>query len=113
MKLLFDQNISYRIVAKLQPFFEQCKQVTQVGLANSTDAEIWQYAYNKGYAIVTFDADFYDISLLNGHPPKIIWIRTGNMPTAELAEMLIEQKDDMASFLENEGLACLELVLKG
>ncbi|MFP4557258.1 MAG: DUF5615 family PIN-like protein [Bacteroidales bacterium] len=110
MRLLFDQNISYRIVAKLQPFFEQCKQVTQVGLANSTDLEIWQYAFNQGYAIVTFDADFFDISLLNGHPPKIIWIRTGNKPTAQLAEMLIAQKEDIESFIASSELACLEIV---
>jgi predicted nuclease of predicted toxin-antitoxin system len=109
MKLLFDQNISYRIVAKLQPFFEQCKQVTQVGLANSTDIDIWQYAFNNGFTIVTFDADFYDISLLNGYPPKIIWIRTGNMPTAKLADMLIAQKDEIVSFAGNQELACLEI----
>ena len=80
-----------------------------MGLANSTDIEIWKYAYDKDFSIVTVDADFYDISLLNGHPPKIIWIRTGNMPTAQLAEMLIEQKDNIANFIASKELACMEI----
>ncbi|MFN3999001.1 DUF5615 family PIN-like protein [Algoriphagus sp.] len=35
----------------------------------------------NGYSIVTFDSDFFDLSLIKGHPPKIIWIRTGNLTT--------------------------------
>lgn len=102
MKLLFDQNISYRIVNKFNKFFDDCKQVTSIGLANCTDIEIWKYAHDNGYAIVTFDADFYEISLLNGCPPKIIWLRTGNMPTNTPAELLIEKRELILYFLNSE-----------
>jgi predicted nuclease of predicted toxin-antitoxin system len=45
MKLLFDENISYRIVKKLatQPF--SCLHVSRTGLGISpTDIDIWQFA---------------------------------------------------------------------
>jgi predicted nuclease of predicted toxin-antitoxin system len=51
---------------------------------DATDNEIWEYARKNNYAIITFDADFYDISIINGHPPKIVWLRTGNISTNEI-----------------------------
>jgi predicted nuclease of predicted toxin-antitoxin system len=71
MKLLFDQNISFRIISKLNDVFPDAKQVRELGLENSTDSEIWEYAKSKDYSIVTFDADFYDMSNLYGHPQEL------------------------------------------
>lgn len=80
MKLLFDQNISFRIVKKLEDVFPEAKQVAQLNLYNSSDIEIWNFAKENDFAIVTFDSDFIDISTLKGHPPKIVWLRYGNIP---------------------------------
>ena len=115
MKLLFDQNISYRLVNQIQVAFPSCGQVRELGLENATDIEIWEYAKENEYAIVTFDADFYEISQYRGHPPKIIWIRTGNITMKNLAVMLTERKDEINNFLEREEygeLACLEITQK-
>jgi predicted nuclease of predicted toxin-antitoxin system len=112
MKLLFDQNISFRIVNKLKEFFPDCKHVSDGGLKNREDPDIWLFAHDHDYVIVTFDSDFYDISLLNGSPPKIIWIRTGNLSTNEIIELLKENKDTIYDFLkrpEHAELACLEI----
>ena len=65
-----------------------------------------------GYTIVTFDADFYDISLVKGVPPKIIWLRTGNTQTSNIAEILESNADVIKEFIsgkEYEELGCLEL----
>ena len=116
MKLLFDQNISYRLVNQIEGAFPSCGQVRELGFENSTDNEIWEYAKENEYAIVTFDADFYEISQYRGHPPKIIWIWTGNITTKNLAGIFIERKDEINNFLENEEyseLACLEITQKG
>lgn len=78
MKLLFDQNISFRILKKIEKDFPEARQVRSIQLENKTDFEIWNYCKENNFSIVTFDADFFDISLLKGHPPKIIWIRSGN-----------------------------------
>ncbi len=111
-KLLFDQNISHRIVDKLPDNFTECKQVCHVGLNDCDDNEIWHYALSENYTIVTFDSDFFEISLINGCPPKIIWLRTGNLSTNEILQKLITNSDSINVFLNNPELsetACLEI----
>ena len=112
MKLLFDQNISFRITKKVIDHFPNCMHVSDCGLNDSEDLDIWDYAKSNNYSIVTFDSDFYDISLIMGHPAKIIWIRTGNLTTAEIAELLYQRKIDIEHFLYNEAysdLSCIEI----
>ena len=70
MKLLFDQNISHKAVKGLKGLFPEARQVRELGLENVSDREIWNFAKNSNYSIVTFDADFYDLVTLFGHPPK-------------------------------------------
>ena len=64
MRLLFDQNISFRIVNNLNDYFPDCKHVLQVGLKDRDDPDILIYARND-YFIVTFDSDFNVISFVN------------------------------------------------
>jgi len=112
MKLLFDQNISFRITKKVIDHFPNCMHVSDCGLNDSEDLDIWDYAKSNNYSIVTFDSDFYDISLIMGHPPKISWIRTGNLTTAEIAGILCLRKADIDSFLVEkiyEELSCIEI----
>lgn len=112
MRLLFDQNISYKIVNKLVDIYPDCKHISQLGLYNSNDSDIWVYAHDNNYVIVTFDSDFYDISLLSGCPPKIIWIRTGNLTTNEIAGLLRANKENISQFLNSPEfveMACLEI----
>ena len=112
MKLLFDQNISFRIISKLNTAFSKCSQVRELGLENATDIEIWKYAKTNNYSIVTFDADFYDISNLLGHPPRIIWLRTGNRKTLDLANLLNSKSKIIEDFLKDPSykeIACIEI----
>jgi len=114
MKLLFDQNISFRLKNKIQSIFPDCKHVSDCELRDSEDRDIWQYAKQNEFAIVTFDSDFFDISLINGHPPKIIWIRTNNLTTNDLAKLMLKNSTLIKSFLENikeQELACMEIDL--
>ncbi|RZJ71905.1 DUF5615 family PIN-like protein [Flavobacterium sp.] len=114
MKLLFDQNISFRIVRLLKDHFSDCKHVSDVKLQNSKDFEIWQFAEKENFTIVTFDPDFYDLSMVRGFPPKIIWLRMGNILTAELADLMIKNKlaiEDFLALSESE-IACLEIDTK-
>ncbi len=112
MNLLFDQNISFRILQPIEPFFPGAEHVREMGLENSTDLQIWEYAKQHHLAIVTFDADFYDFSFLWGPPPKIIWLRTGNKSTKDITNLLISKADLITSFLSDPSMrevACLEL----
>lgn len=112
MKLLFDENISYRIVKKLELDFPGSVQVKRLGLESIEDMSIWNYAKKNEFTIVTFDADFVDIAAIKGHPPKIIWLRTGNTTTNAIAELLRHRKPEIEMFIQSEAyteLACLEI----
>jgi predicted nuclease of predicted toxin-antitoxin system len=112
MKLLFDQNISFRIIKKIIKDFPDSKHVSDVGLAGAEDSEIWQYARKEGFVIVTFDSDYYDMALILGCPPKVIWLRTGNLPTHLVAELLLLNTNAIKDFIsspELEEKACFEI----
>lgn len=112
MKLLFDQNISFRLINKIITLFPEAKQVRQLGIENYSDIEIWEYAKQNDYSIITFDADFLDISSLKGHPPKIIWLRFGNTSTDMLAEILTAKYEIIKEFIisgQYSEFACLEI----
>ena len=108
MKLLFDQNISFRLVRKIIDVFPDSKQVRELGLEDSSDSEIFDYAKNNEFIIVTFDADFCGISVLKGFPPKIIWIRTGNIATNSI-ELLLKKNSNLILEFIKEDFACLEI----
>jgi len=109
MKLLFDQNISFRVLRLLPDSFSDCCHVRSVGLNDCNDAKIWQFAKQNGFTVVTFDADFFDISIIRGFPPKIVWFRTGNLTTSEIAERIILNYSAIASFIDSPDQNCLEI----
>ncbi|MDB9519411.1 DUF5615 family PIN-like protein [Roseofilum reptotaenium CS-1145] len=90
--LLFDQNISPRLVDRLADIYPNSIHVDRLGLASVPDREVWDYAGQHNYLIVTKDADFSELSILLGFPPKVIWIRRGNCSTRDLEELLREKE---------------------
>lgn len=70
MKLLFDQNLSHRLIESLQKEYPDSRHVREVGLQEASDAVVWQYAAQQGFAIVTKDADFHQRSFLSVTRPK-------------------------------------------
>ncbi len=112
MKLLFDQNISFRILRKVEKYFPESKQVSDLRVSNISDLGLWEFAKKNDFSIVTFDSDFFDISNLYGHPPKIIWLRTGNRRTEQIAELLIQRLEVITDFLSNSNydeISCMEV----
>jgi predicted nuclease of predicted toxin-antitoxin system len=65
-RLLLDANLSYRLVPALAAQFHGILHVSRVGLAQADDDAIWRYAKANDLAIVTFDSDFYDMTLVRG-----------------------------------------------
>ena len=93
MKLLFDQNLSYRIAENLVAIYPGSAHVRLLGLDQADDETIWNYARDNGYAIISKDADFHQRSFVRGFPPKVIWVRCGNSPTVQIGNLL---KDNYA-----------------
>jgi predicted nuclease of predicted toxin-antitoxin system len=81
-------------------------------LEDKTDREIWNYAKENNFSIVTFDSDFFDLSNLLGIPPKIIWLRFGNRNTKKLTDLLTQNSSLIKDFLTSQtfkDFSCLEL----
>jgi predicted nuclease of predicted toxin-antitoxin system len=112
VKLLFDQNISFRILSKIRELYPNAHQVRELQLENKSDIEIWNFAKSQQFNIETFDADFFEIANLKGHLPKIIWLRFGNTTTTNIAQVLCDKYQIIRDFIENPDyseLACLEI----
>jgi predicted nuclease of predicted toxin-antitoxin system len=107
LKLLFDQNLSPRLIQLLDVFFPNSRHVRDVGLASSSDDEVWKYAIEQQYTIVSKDSDFHQRSLLEGFPPKIVWIRRGNCSTSDIVKVMIESSEAISDFFEDEIAAFL------
>ncbi len=103
MKLLLDENLSHRIVARLAEAFPGTASVHQVELrSQSDDTVIWPYAAEQGFTIVSKDEDFRRLSLLRGHPPKVIWLVAGNAGTNQVADLLLRNKNRINDFLDDQ-----------
>lgn len=109
MKLLLDQNLSHRLCRLLADIFPETDQVKAAGLDRASDDAIWGFARQAGFAIVTLDSDFADIAALRGPPPKVVWLRCGNQPTATIAHLLRDRVPLLTAFEHDPEAACLEL----
>ena len=109
MKLLFDQNLSFKLCARLSDLFPDSKPVRQLGLDRSDDRVVWQHAKDNDFMLVTQDSDFAGMAAHYGHPPKVIWLRCGNQPIAAVEALLRRHAKNIAEFDQNITAACLEI----
>lgn len=75
MKLLFDQNLSPKLANRLADLFPDSSHVQSGGLDCASDERVWEYALRNGFAIVSKDEDYNNLSVLRGSPPKVIWLQ--------------------------------------
>ncbi|ELS33574.1 MAG: DUF5615 family PIN-like protein [Pseudanabaena sp.] len=95
MKLLFDHNLSPRLVNRLANLFPESTHVYTLGMGQEDDLNIWKYALSNDFTIVTRDSDYNELLVLKGFPPKVIWIRRGNCSTNEIETMLRSHIEDI------------------
>jgi predicted nuclease of predicted toxin-antitoxin system len=110
MKLLLDANISWRLLSLISEHFPNSVHVEKTALNKpAKDSEIWNFALQYDYIIVTNDEDFYELSVYKGYPPKIIILRKGNMSTPYLSKVLLDHKAEIVRFAESADLGILEI----
>ena len=111
MKLLLDQNISFRVISLILSAFPKASHVKSLGLVDASDSDIWNYALKNEFTIITFDSDFVDLATLKGTPPKIIWLRFGNSTNLKIANKLISNAEIIREFVSDKksGIAFLEI----
>ena len=109
MKLLFDENLSRKLVGKLAALFPGSTHVALEGLGGASDQKIWEFAKTQDFIIVTADADFYELVTTYGPPPKVIWLRSWQYPTGVAEQLLRSNAVRISEFVENpeQGLLIL------
>ena len=110
MRLLLDANLSWRLTTVLSEHFGECIHVNKTDLPKpAKDSEIWNYARENGYTIVTQDSDFLSFFEAKGFPPKIILLRVGNIDRKTAEEILLQTKSHIIG-LENGDYGLLEIL---
>ncbi len=109
MKLLFDENISWRIKYLISENFSDILHVTQIASNPLTDKQIYEYAKNNNYTILTFDSDFINFVTLYGFPPKIIQLKCGNNRTEIIANKIINHLEQINLFINDGNIGFLEI----
>ena len=109
MKLLFDQNLSPKLVHHLADLFPGSSHVQSVGLDCASDEQVWQHARLNGFAIVTKDVDYNNMSVVRGCPPKVIWLLLGNCTTAQVEAVFRARFTDVAAFEKDPSVGTLVL----
>jgi predicted nuclease of predicted toxin-antitoxin system len=109
LRLLFDQNLSFRLVRLLDDLYPDSVHVRDVSLREAGDAELWRHAAEHGLTIVSKDSDFHLMSTMYGPPPKVVWLRIGNGPAAAAADLLRQHYGTMEQFHADSEAAFLAL----
>lgn len=114
MKLLLDANLSWRILPVLQKHFDKCYHVDRIEELKvpATDNDIWDYAKAHNLIIITNDEDFVDLVNVNGFPPKIVLLRTGNQSRLFLCNLLIQRKSEIGLLHTSTETGLLEIITK-
>lgn len=102
MKLLFDHNLSPKLVRNLADLFPDSSHLFLLNLDESDDTIVFDFARQNNFTIVTKDADFNDLGLVRGFPPKIIWMRRGNCSTGEIEKILRNHFADISEFYQSK-----------
>lgn len=69
-----------------------------------SDGQLWLHARQHDRIIVTKDADFFDRLSLEGSPPKVVWVRLGNLRRAALEAEVLRQWPAVLNLLESANL---------
>ena len=109
MKLLFDQNLSFRLVSEVADLFPDSLHVRDIGLHAALDEQVWNVAKQRGLTVVSKDAEFHQRSLLFGAPPKVIWISLGTCSTSTAVELLRNRRPEILAFERETDAAFLAL----
>lgn len=109
MKLLFDNNLSFRLVSRLSDVFPGAEHVAALGLDQADDGRVWEEARQQGFTLVTKDADFNEFAVMYGPPPQVVWLRIGNGSTSDVERFLRGHAKAIGAFVEDPTAGILVL----
>ncbi len=105
MKYLIDENLPDCLSAWSSTEFLHVTKISK----SIPDTDIWKFALNNDFIILTKDTDFHERILYKNPPPKVILFRLGNTSISYLEAFL---KIHWKEILEQINLAKLVVVFK-
>jgi predicted nuclease of predicted toxin-antitoxin system len=99
--LLLDENLSERLLPFLLDNFPGSQHIRQQGLGGAPDREIWDYALENDFMLVTKDEDFIRLSISLGHPPKVVCMAIGNANNETTAAVLLQSIEVISQLAVN------------
>ena len=109
IQLLFDQNLSPRLVNRLADLYPNSNHLFNLSLDTAEDSIVWQYARENNFIVVTKDADFSELISIRGFPPKVVWIRLGNCKTNDVENIIRLHSQEIKQFSLDNNLGILIL----
>ena len=109
MKLLFDENLSRKLVVRLAELYPESAHVAEADLLESPDREIGEFAKAGNFVIVSTDSDFYELATTIGPPPKVVWLRRWTHPTRDAERVLRREAVRITEFVADPELGVLVL----
>jgi len=104
-RLLIDENLPFTLVRLLDT---DCLHVSEIA-AQASDSLLWKTARENNWIVLTRDTDFFDRLLVHGAPPKVVWVRLGNIRKNALIELLIKRWPVVQQLLEANDLVEIHL----
>ncbi len=103
MRLLFDANLSPKLVVRLADLFPGCVHAFDTDLARfASDEKVWDFARANQLTIVTADRDFLALSQLRGAPPKVVRIENCRHRTRDIELLLRRNAIRIADFAASD-----------
>jgi predicted nuclease of predicted toxin-antitoxin system len=109
VKLLFDENLSRKLVVRLAVLYPESAHVADAGLLESPDRGVWEFARAGNFVIVSADSDFYELATTIGPPPKVVWLRRWTHPTRDAERTLRRAAIRITEFAADPELGVLVL----
>jgi predicted nuclease of predicted toxin-antitoxin system len=100
IRILIDENLPATLAAKLDCL---CMHATDLG-EQSTDKQLWDHARRENWTLLTKDSDFFEQLAIQGAPPKVIWLRTGNLRRTDLENLVIKRCPQITALLSTSDL---------
>ena len=106
MNVLIDANLPAALVDMFAGKVESCIHTSALPAGNATqDTTI--LALNEVDTVVTKDTDFYDSFLLKRQPPKLVFVKVGNVRGGELLRLFGDRLPLILELLQQYD--CVEL----
>ena len=64
----------------------------------TSDLRSWEFARDHDLMIVFKEDDFRQRSLVEGAPPKVVWLQLGNAVTNTSCELLLQRRSQLQEF---------------